>query len=837
MTTSKTTDRYLVWCAAWATLYLSGCAMNPAVHDKAMPSASSFSVPGLERPAEVLVDRWGVPHLYAGTLYDAFVAQGFMAARDRLWQMDLWRKRGLGEMAKDFGPAWVENDQAARAVLYRANGEGADAQSMYREWLAYGSDAKRVAEAFTAGVNAYVAMVKAQPALLPLEFQLLGYQPALWSPEDTVRIRHHGLTLNATSEIDRARAYCAGDAGIKADTLRRELSPPVVPVMPAGLDVCALPATELRAAYARATDAPVFNKGNVMLSGATLRTSSLPTDAPSDVALSESSVDPLANYGSNNWVIAPGLTATGRPILANDPHRSHGAPSLRYMTHLTAPGMDVIGAGEPFLPGLSIGHNDRIAFGLTRFYMDQEDLYVYETNPQNANEYRYRGRWEPMTQVTEKIAVRGEATPREVTNRFTRHGPVLLSQADKQRAYALRAAWLEPGMAPYYGSMDYMRAQNWDQFRAAMNRWGAPGENQVYADTSGNVGWIPGGLTPIRPNWDGLLPVPGDGRYEWAGFRNGDELPWEFNPVRGYVVTANENNIPLGHPSASKGVGYEWSDDARSRRLKQIFESKTARGERFTLEDSERMQNDITSTPAQRLLTLLAGLQSNDAPTAAALKLLQGWDARMDKNSAAAALYEVWSAKALRAAVFKAALGDAATPLAGSGDATRILQLLENPNQSMSVAQRDAVLLQSLPMAIQELSAKLGSDMTAWKWGSLHRAEFRHPLSAVVDDVARQKLDVGEWPMSGSAFTPMAATYRLSDYKLTAGASFRMVLDVGNWDASRVINTPGQSGNPDSPNYRDLAPLWLDGKYVPLVYSRAAVERETVERIQLMPGK
>ena len=819
---------------------LAGCAISPNMPADATRFPSSFAVPGLEQPAEVLIDRWGVPHLYAGTLYDAFVAQGFVAARDRLWQMDLWRKRGLGEMAKDFGPAWVDSDRAARAVLYRANGEGANSQSMYREWLAYGSDAKRVAEAFTAGVNAYVAQVKAQPSLLPLEFRLLGYQPAQWSPEDTVRIRHHGLTLNATSEIDRAKAYCAGEVGIKADTLRRELSPPIAPVVPAGLDVCALPAAELRAAYARATDAPVFNKGNVMLPGSTPRTSSLPITQVA-TAPTEDSVDPLANYGSNNWVIAPRLSATGRPILANDPHRSHGAPSLRYMTHLTAPGMDVIGAGEPFLPGLSIGHNDRIAFGLTRFYMDQEDIYVYETNPQNANEYRYQGRWEAMTQVTEKIAVRGEVTPREVINRFTRHGPVLLAQADKQRAYALRAAWLEPGMAPYYGSMDYMRAQNWDQFRAAMNRWGAPGENQVYADTSGNVAWIPGGLTPIRPNWDGLMPVPGDGRYEWSGFRNGDELPWEFNPGRGYVVTANENNIPPSHPSASKGVGYEWSDDARARRLKQIFESKTASGERFTLEDAERMQNDITSTPAQRLLKLLAGLQSTDAPTAAALKLLQGWDARMDKTSAAAALYEVWSAKALRAAVFKAALGDAATPLVGLGDATRVLQLLETPGNligsSMTIYQRDAVLLQSLPVAMQELTAKLGADTSKWTWGSLHRAEFRHPLRAVVDDATRQKLDVGDWPMSGSAFTPMAATYRPSDYKLTAGASFRMVLDVGNWDASRVINTPGQSGNPDSPNYRDLAPLWLDGKYAPLVYSRAAVERETVARIQLTPAK
>ncbi|MDQ0070281.1 penicillin amidase [Variovorax boronicumulans] len=826
---------------ALAVIALAGCASSPPGSDTPTRPASSFTVPGLEKPAEVLVDRWGVPHLYAGTLYDAFVAQGFIAARDRLWQMDLWRKRGLGEMAKDFGPAWVESDRAARAVLYRGD--------MYREWLAYGSDAKRVAEAFTAGVNAYVAQVRAQPALLPTEFALLGYQPATWSPEDVVRIRHHGLTLNFTSEVDRARAFCAGGPGVKADWLRRELDPPVTPKVPVGFDPCTIPAAELRAAYLRATDSPRFTKENTrvgMNAGApTAPVALLPGSAESITAKAEQDEaqqqalqgDPTGAYGSNNWVISPKLTSTGRPILANDPHRSHGAPSLRYMTHLSAPGMDAIGAGEPFLPGLSIGHNGTIAFGLTRFYMDQEDLYVYQLNPKNPNEYRYQGRWEPMMRVTERIAVRGESAPREVVNTFTRHGPVLLSEPGKRRAYALRAAWLEPGMAPYFGSMDYMRARNWDQFRAAMNRWGAPGENQVYADSSGNVGWIPGGLTPIRPNWDGLMPVPGDGRYEWSGFRNGDELPSEFNPARGYVVTANENNIPPDHPAAKRGVGYEWSDAARARRLKELFAAKVAAGSRFTIEDSERMQNDIVATPAQRLLKLLANLRSDDAQTAAGLRLLQNWDGTMDRDSAAAALYEVWSSKTLRAAVLKAGAGEVGAPLAAPGDNTRMVLLLEKPFGWVTDAQRDALLLQALPPAMQELTAKLGPDMTAWKWGTLHRAEFRHPLAGVVDAATRKKLDVGDWPMSGSSFTPMAATYRASDYKLTSGASFRMVLDVGNWDASRVINTPGQSGNPDSPNYRDLAPLWLEGKYVPLVYSRGAVEKETVERIQLTPAK
>ena len=212
----------------------------------------------------------------------------------------------------------------------------------------------------------------------------------------------------------------------------------------------------------------------------------------------------------------------------------------------------MIGAGRA-VPArhLDRPQRNRSRFGLTRFYIDQEDLYVYETNPERPDEYRYQGRFEPMTRGRRTIAVKGEA-PRKVTLQFTRHGPVLYQDAKTHRAYALRAAWLEPGMAPYFGSIDYMRARNWDQFAAAMNRWGAPGENQVYADRAGDIGWIPGGLTPIRPNWDGLTPVPGDGRYEWAGYRPRSELPSEHNPARGYVVTANENNIPLDHPAGRK---------------------------------------------------------------------------------------------------------------------------------------------------------------------------------------------------------------------------------------------------------------------------------------------
>ena len=374
-------------------------------------------------------------------------------------------------------------------------------------------------------------------------------------------------------------------------------------------------------------------------------------DTPFDLLLARSTPDAAFTQGSNNWVVAPARSATGRAVLASDPHRTHSAPSLRYISHLVAPGLDVIGAGEPFLPGISIGHNEAIAFGLTRFYIDQEDLYVYETNPDRPDEYRYKGRWEPMETITERIEVRGEA-PRTVTITFTRHGPVLATDPAGHRAFALRAAWLDAGMAPYFGAIEYMRARNWDQFAAAMNRWGAPGENQVYADTSGNIGWIPAGLTVVRPNWDGLTPVPGDGRYEWDGYRDMDELPRAFNPASGYVMTANENNIPADHPAAAKGIGYEWSDDSRARRLQQLLASRAP----HRLEDSRAWQLDTTSLPAQRIVRLLAGVTDARPHVSRALDLLRRWDGNVRADSAAAAVFEVWFTNHLRRSVVQAVL-------------------------------------------------------------------------------------------------------------------------------------------------------------------------------------
>jgi penicillin amidase len=766
-------------------------------------AAQPVKVAGLGQPARILVDRWGVPHIYAASQDDAFFVQGFNAARDRLFQIDLWRRRGLGELASVFGPSYVEQDRAARLFLYRGG--------MEPEWAAYGKDAQRTSTRFVAGINAYVDLIARKPELMPFEFRQLNYAPARWRPEDVVRIRSHGLTRNLTQEFARSRVVCR--AGLGADAVRAQLSPAWTTRVPEGLDPC-LPDDALDV-FMRATDNVRFERGALQASRA----------LPNEETLE----------GSNNWVIAPSRTATGRPILANDPHRAYGAPSLRYIVHLNAPGMNVIGAGEPALPGVSIGHNGKVAFGLTIFSIDQEDLYVYETNPANPQQYRYKGGWEDFRVVRESVAVRGRpAVPVEL--RFTRHGPVIYQDANRRRAFAVRTAWTAPGMAPYFGSIDYMKAQDFPQFRRAMERWGAPTENQVYADTAGNIGWVAGGLAPVRPNWDGLMPVPGDGRYEWKGFLDGAKLPYVLNPKQGWYASANEMNLPRDYPYKEHKLGFEWPDDARARRIADVL-SKTPKA---SMEDMQRLQNDVVSLNARRLVALLKPLSSTDRQAQAALRLLSAWDGEEAASSPAAALYEVWWSRHLGTAFKFAVLS---LDAAGAMDAPHpsvLLASLEKPAQRFgadAVRKRNDVLLGSLKGAWAEMEGLQGPDPARWAWGKLHFSYFMHPMTPILDSAARAQVNVGPLPRGGGAYTVNVSSYHPDSFWQAHGPSFRMVLDVGNWDNSRAINTPGQSGNPSSPHYRDLARSWAEGTYFPLLYSRDAVEKATGEVIELLPAR
>lgn len=769
----------------------------------AAPREEALSVSGLAKPAEIRIDRWGIAHIYAADVRDAFFLQGYNVARDRLWQVDLWRKRGLGLLARDFGPDYVAQDRAARLFLFRGD--------MDREWTAYGAGAKDNTEAFVAGLNAYVDEIATGKRPLPREFQIAGTKPDRWTAQDVVRIRSHGLTRNVPNEVGRARIACA--AGIEAAKLYRNIEPKWETKVPEGLDPCDI-SDEVLGDYELATRGVRFSG-----SQAKLAMLEIPPEA----------------IGSNNWTVAGSRTASGRPILANDPHREHSAPSLRYIVHMEAPGFSVIGAGEPALPGVSIGHNGTVAFGLTIFPADQEDLYVYETDPQAPSRYRYAGGWADMTTLTEEIAVKGEAAPRKVELRFTRHGPVVYADPAKRRAFAVRSVWGQPGTSAYFGSMGYMTAKDWGSFRNALADWGAPSENQVFADTKGDIGWVAAGKVPQRPNWDGLLPVPGDGRYEWKGFLTLGELPSAHNPASGWFASANQLNLPPDFPYAERKVGFEWSNPARMERIAEVLAAK----DKLTLADAMALQTDPTNVTSRRMQALLAPLKSDDAKLTAALDLIRGWDGRASADSAGAALYEVWIAKHLGRATVGRAVPPAAREAIGGGDIAAVMALLEKPDASLGTdpaAARDAILRESLLAAYNEVAGQLGPDPKAWAWGKLHQARFDHALTALVPAAEQGAWSSGTAPMSGTSLSPLAASWRPNDFRVAAGASFRMVLDVGAWDNSKVINTPGQSGSPGSAHFRDLFPLWAKGEYVPLSYSRHAVEEATETVLKLTPS-
>jgi penicillin G amidase len=771
-------------------------------------SRQAVALAGLEAPAEIIVDRWGIPHIYAASQHDAFFVQGWNAARDRLWQMDLWRKRGLGLLSANFGASFVAQDRAARLFLYRSD--------MDAEWAAYGPDAKGWSQAFVDGLNARVAQVRSNAAPLPVEFALSGTQPDLWELDDLVRIRSHGISNNAESESLRARvAKAAG--GPRVDQLRRKVQPADHAVrIPEGLDLTDIP-DDLLAVYSLATKDVSFA-------------------APAEPSPAEDAERAAAelSQGSNNWAIAAAHTATGRPILASDPHRVLQAPSIRYLAHLNAPGLTVIGAGELHLPGVTIGHNGRCAFGITTFMIDQADHYVYELNPANPRQYRYAGAWEDMRIVAEQVPVRDGAAE-TVELAFTRHGPVLKIDAERYRAFALRTVWSEPGTSSYFGAARYQTAQNWPEFREALSHWGAAPMNFVYADTHGTIAWQPTGKAPKRRNWDGLLPAPGDGRYEWDGFATQAELPAMINPERGWVASANEMNIPEGHPSRDLNLGYEWADPGRIDRIAEVLSA----GGGATVAENAKLQTDVYCNATVRAAALLRGLTSPDPDIERALRLLQGWDGYETKESAAAAIASVWLNKHLATATARRVTNEAAAKIIAFGSpygTTTYLQDLGPGLGDDPVAARREILLASLRSTLDELAQRLGADMAAWRWGDLHHASLIPPAAALADSDLRAKLSHGPTPLPGSAWTVWASTYRMEDFAATQGASFRMVVDVGEWDNSLVINSPGQSGDPASPHYGDLFPLWARGEYVPMLWSRPAIEAAAETVFALTPS-
>ncbi|GEN98792.1 penicillin amidase [Novosphingobium sediminis] len=738
-------------------------------------------LPGLGAPGEIVIDRAGIPHIYAASARDGFFLQGYAVARDRLWQIDLWRKRGLGRLAASFGPAYVAQDRAARLLLYRGD--------MAREWAAYPAAAKGRTEAFAAGINAFVADVEAGWQPLPIEFTATGSRPERWSADDIVRIRSNALAANVQAEVDRARALCGGAGAFEA--MRAPLEPAHTVVIPKGLDPCSIPKDVL--------DEYNLGTGDVRFDGK---------------ALAAVPRDPEVQEGSNNWVIAPSRSATGRPIMANDPHRTHSVPNLRYLSHIDTPELKIAGAGEPALPGMSLGHNEDAAWALTIFGIDQQDLVV---NPKGAK----------LTEVREQIDVKGEAAL-EVVLKFTADGPVIHEDAATGRSFSLRATWSQPGASAYFNAAWAFTAKNWDDFREAQRHWGAPPLNLLYADRNGTTGWLAAGFVPQRAAGDGLLPVPAGKAYGWKGLLDGALLPAIKDPAQGWFATANQFNVPAGYPHL---LGLEWANPSRMERISEVI----AATRKFRIADAMALQNDVTSPFARRVVSLLRGIEGRSDAEQGALALLRGWNGKLSADSGAAALYEIWTRRYLPGAAVMALVPPAAQADFGSPALIGVVQALEEGALlgTDPAGMRRAILLDSLGKAWAETAQRLGPDPAQWRWGALHVADFRPALAIAGREAERR---VGPLGIGGGASTPNAASWS-GDFLLTAGPSVRLVMDVGEWDNSVAINTPGQSGDPASPHYRDLFARWAGGAYVPFVWSRARVMQEAERVIAVSPRK
>lgn len=806
--------------AAGFLAFLGGCATRGG-------DQAALDLPGLSQPVEILRDKHGVSHIYAQNEQDLFYAQGFAAARDRMWQLDLWRRQGEGKMAEQFGPRYVEQDRAARMFLYRGDLE--------TEFASYHPRGKQILTSFAQGINAYVDWVRANPDQLPEEFRLTGTLPGHWSPETSL-IRLFGLTRNVSTEVKLAQQIAT--VGLNTTQDLNVFEPPLALQIPAGLDVRQVRGDVL-ANYQLARDGLDFEAAD--FPNSPLAMSDRETLAERLSAVRLASLDPEfdpaeVRYESNNWTVSGQRTATGKPILAGDPHRAITMPSLRYMVHLNAPGWNIIGAGEPALPGVSMGHNDRIAFGLTIFaFGDEEDLYVYDTNPANPNQYRYGSGWETMRALDEPIAVRGQA-PVQRQIKFTRHGPVIFEDPAARKAYALRAAYLEfPGTAAYLASLRLNQAQNWQEFVAGMQRHYTPSENMVYADVDGNIGWFGGSIAPIRPrpDWSGMLPVPGDGSFEWNGYLDPTVLPKRSNPAEGYIATANEYNLPADYPYKDMSARM-WAEPYRAQRIHEVL----SQAQGMTVENSQQLQNDTSSMLARQLREYLRGQQSVDPRISEGLRLLNDWDGKVDVDSRGATVYEFWLPQVVDR-VTRLYVPANASKQFGKLSTVKVLEKLALPDAAFGARPqegRQALLFAALGDGMDQLRKRLGPDSREWEWGKLHHIQFDHALAPLLTPERAKAWATPRYPVGGDNETVLRATFRQSDFRQISGASYRQVIDVSNWDNSVAQNVPGQSADPRSPHYKDLLEGWATGGYFPMAFSRAKVESELGDTLTLRPA-
>jgi len=756
-------------------------------------------VAGIADRVEIVRDANAVPHIFARSPDDAYFALGYVHAQDRLWQMERSRRMGAGRLAEIAGSLGVPWDRFARTLGFYRLAE-ADVASLSPE-------ARRAIDAYAAGVNAYI---DGHEGAWPPEFYLGGARPEPWKPADSVvwgRLMALLLSTNWQSELLRARVI----QRVGAERMR-----------------------DLWPDYP--TDGPITNGAGKQL-GKLYQ--ALPLGALADSLPSEA----IGVGASNEWAVAGTRTATGKPILANDPHLPFSAPIMWYLARIEAPGMTLAGVTVPGTPLLLLGHNGRIAWGLTTTYADTTDVFVERLDPADSGRYLTPDGSRPFTTRTEVIRVRfGE--PRTFTVRETRHGPVLddvigerspeLIETD--RVLALAAPWLAPGDRTPDAILGVNRARNWNDFTAALKLYDAPVQNIVYADVDGNIGIYTPGRIPIRRNGNGFLPSPGwTGEHDWSGFIPFEQLPHAFNPASGVIINANNRLAGDDYPHF---LSIEWGDSFRARRIADVLKAEQP----HTLDRAATLQGDAISYVARGLLPhmLAAPLPAPRERRAAAM--LEAWDGAMDRRRPEPLIFAAWF-RELNRLLYADELG----PLFGSYWGLRpevVVDMLSKRKAWCDDVGTEIVetceqrIAAALTEALDRLAERHGGDMDGWRWGEAHFADMRHQtlrFIPVLKDLTAIRIAA-----DGGNFTVNRAGTEIRDddapFADRHGAGYRAVYDLGNLDNSRFIIATGQSGNPLSPRYDDLIERWRDIGSVRLAGRRDEVADGAAGVLTLAPA-
>lgn len=745
------------------------------------PTEGEISVQGLAAPVEVLRDRWGVPYLTAASLEDLWFAQGFVTASERLFQIDLALRAAGGRLSELFADLTVDQDRFARTVGFHRIGT--------REAERWTEASRGMVARFVEGVHAWIGAMPAPP----VEYTLLATAPQLPTElgDWAAAFAYVAWGLSGNWDLELLRAHLL-------DRMGPEATAALLPPLPA--------------------DPPQLAAG----------------------ALGGRLLDRLPRargQGSNNWVVAGSRTASGKPLLANDPHLLVQQPVAWFELHLRAPGYEVRGVAFPFAPGILVGTTPHHAWGITNVSGDVQDLYLERLN-EDRSAAEFDGGWEPLRIHQEEIVVRG-GQPVAFDVLETRHGPILetvtvgvaeIGFVPLEEPYALRWTATD-GLLEPSALVSIASARDFEGFREALRALACPGQNVVYADVDGTIGYQCTGLYPMRRAGDGTIPVPGwTPEHEWDGFVPFDDLPWSKDPARGLLVTANNRTYDDAYPHL---IGHDFHTPFRARRI----ERRLAESEALVMDQMADIQTDTVSLPARELLPRLAELEPLDEDERWAIEELRRWDCALGADSVPAAVYEAWVAS-----IAGRLLGEDRTtydrymawPEAFSCLALPALLSGDPPPWAPVDAWAD-LLHAALRDALALLSDRLGPERSGWRWGAFHRIRFAHPLARLpgLEDL----FVAADHELGGDEQTVLQAAFDgRGSFETVVAPSWRTVIDLDDLDRSMAVLPTGQSGNPASEHWNDQTPLWIAGRLRPAPVSRQAVEAVAERSLRLVPG-